>query len=123
MKPQRLEMRLNSPALKVTGAKAVSTPNVGVPPTVLAWEVLPQATMPVASVAVAVDEASQTFPVAGMLASSLTTTEFGMAGVRVLLIRSFFTESDTNPFGVTRQAQQEISCSSGENVYTFTQRL
>jgi hypothetical protein len=54
-------------------------------------------------------------------ASSLITTDVGTPGVRVLLIKSLRAESEFNPSGVTGQAQQEISCSSGEKVYTFTQ--
>src|SRR5579871_2812678 len=123
MKPHRAVMRLKSTALNVAGVKGVSTTKAGVPPTVAAWDVEPHANMPVIWASRATVEASQTFPVAGALPINLMTTELGMAGVKVLLIRSFFTESETNPFGVTRQLQQEISCSSGENVYTFTQRL
>jgi len=43
------------------------------------------------------------------------TMEFGTAGVRVLLIKSFLAERETSAFGVTTQEQQEINCSSGEN--------
>jgi len=39
----------------------------------------------------------------------------------VLLIKSAFTESDSNAFGVIGQEQHEIICSSGENVYTLAQ--
>jgi hypothetical protein len=40
-----------------------------------------------------------------------------------LLIKSLRAERETKPPGVTRQLQQEIICSSGEKVYTFTQML
>jgi hypothetical protein len=53
----------------------------------------------------------------------LTTTEVGITPVNVLLARSFFTERETKAFGVTGHVQQEINCSSGENVYTFAQIL
>jgi len=56
-------------------------------------------------------------------ATSLTTIEVGTPGVSVLLIMSLRAESDMSAFGVTLQEQQEINCSSGENVYTFAHRL
>ena len=49
--------------------------------------------------------------------------DVGTPGVRVLLIKSLRAERETSAFGVTWQLQQEISCSSGENVYVFTQML
>ena len=49
--------------------------------------------------------------------------ESGRIPVSVLLTRSLFAVRCTSPFGVTRQEQQETNCSSGENAYTFTQRL
>ena len=51
----------------------------------------------------------------GWLASNLITTELGLTPVSVLLVRSSLTESEFRPFGVTRQEQHEINCSSGEN--------
>ena len=57
----------------------------------------------------------------GTVASNLITIDVGTAGVSVLLIRSFFADSDTSPFGVTGHEQHEINCSSGEKVYTFAQ--
>ena len=54
-------------------------------------------------------------PVPAKVASSLITIEFGRIPVRVLLTRSLFPVRFTSPFGVTKQEQQEISCSSGEN--------
>lgn len=62
-------------------------------------------------------------PVPARVARSLITTEFGRTPVSVLLIKSFCAESETSPFGVTRQEQHEINCSSGEKVYTFAQML
>ena len=56
-----------------------------------------------------------------MVASSFTTMDVGCAGVRVLLTKSELADRETNAFGVTVQAQHEINCSSGENVYTFAQ--
>ena len=47
--------------------------------------------------------------------TNLTTMEFGRIPVNVLLTRSLFAVRCTRPFGVTRQEQQEINCSSGEN--------
>ena len=44
----------------------------------------------------------------------LTTIAVGTAGVKVLFTRSRRAESETSPFGVTGQEQQEIICSSGE---------
>src|SRR5882672_4979671 len=60
-------------------------------------------------------------PPEGTVANSLITIEDGVAGVRVLLVRSFFTDSETSPSGVTGHEQQATICSSGENAYTFTQ--
>jgi hypothetical protein len=51
----------------------------------------------------------------------LTTRAEGIAGVSVLLARSFFAESETRPFGVTGQEQQDTSCSSGVKAYTLAQ--
>ena len=53
-------------------------------------------------------------------ATSFTMILVGRAGVNVFEIRSFTTDNETRPFGVTGQEQQETNCSSGENVYTFT---
>jgi hypothetical protein len=69
--------------------------------------------MPLARLARATLRALQFGPVD---ASNFTTIELGTAGVRVLLIRSARAESETRAFGVTTHLQQEISCSSGENV-------
>src|SRR5207253_3716214 len=66
--------------------------------------------------------ALQTPPIP-VVASNLITIDVGTPGVNVLLIKSFRADSETSPFGVTRQVQQEINCSSGENTYTFAQML
>jgi hypothetical protein len=82
---------------------------------------VPHAAIPWAIVlAVPAVDALQGPPV---VASSLITMDVGTPGVRVLLIKSLRAERETNPSGVTGQEQQETSCSSGEKVYTFTQRL
>jgi len=111
--------------LKVAGVKAVSVmPNAPVGP---AWRVVPQATnpferagaAPVNGETVAAEPLQD--PPTGTVASSFTTTDVGTAGVNVLLIKSFRTERETKPFGVTGQEQQETNCSSSENAYTFAQ--
>src|SRR5947209_1128790 len=60
-------------------------------------------------------------PAPARVETSLMATELGLTPVSVLLIRSFTTDSETSPFGVTRQEQQDTSCSSGEKAYTLTQ--
>src|ERR1039458_9665678 len=60
-------------------------------------------------------------PVPARVESTFTTTEDGTTPVRVLIVRSRLTPNSTTPFGVMRQEQQEMSCSSGENAYTFAQ--
>jgi len=105
---QRLVMLESSPGLNVAAVKGVSVrlkEAAGA-----TCSVVPQASMPPAKA-----------PVPGKEATSLTTTEVGLTPVRVLLIRSLSTDRETSAFGVTRQEQQEINCSSGENVYTFAQ--
>jgi hypothetical protein len=77
------------------------------------WIVVAHANIPAARLAAGTFEALQAVPA---LASTFTTTELGTAGVSVLLMRSFLTESETSAFGVTVQEQQETNCSSGENV-------
>ena len=54
--------------------------------------------------------------VPGCMESNLITIDVGIAGVSTLLIRSFFADSDTKAFGVTRHAQQETISSAGSNV-------
>ena len=97
----------SSEALKVEGVNAVSVVEK-VPATGPAWLVVPQAANPGARVAVATVPAEPTqVPPTGTVARILITPEDGLAGVRVLLIRSCCTESETKPFGVTGQEQQE----------------
>ena len=76
---------------------------------------VPQARIP-GTKSAAVGVAALQPPEGAVLANSLTTMAVGTAGVRVLLIKSLLADSDVSPFGVTKQVQQEISCSSGENV-------
>jgi hypothetical protein len=111
MKLQSEVILVNSPALRVAGRNAVSVKAMvaGVV-AVLLWSVVPQASMPDASGPGAAAELVQLVPPAGTDARSLMTMEFGTAGVRVLLMRSVFAESDTSPLGVTGQEQQEINC-------------
>ena len=84
---------------------------------------VPQADIPKARLPGVTVEALQAPPAGWSEASSFTTTPVGTPGVRVLLIRSLRAESEANPSGVIGQVQQETSCSSGENVYTFAQML
>ena len=59
--------------------------------------VVPQAIIPLTRLFAAADAAELVqLPPAGRVANNLTTMELGTAGVRVLLTRSFFTESETN---------------------------
>jgi len=113
---------VNSPALRVAGRNAVSVNAIvaGLVE-VLLWSVVPQASMPDVSAPGDAAELAQ-LPPTGVDARSLMTMEFGTAGVRVLLIRSVFAESETSPLGVTGHEQQEINCSSGENVYTLAHK-
>jgi len=112
----------NSEALRVEGVNAVSVVEKA-PATGPAWLVVPHATKPGARVAVATAAADILHvPPTGTVASNLITPEAGLAGVSVLLIRSFCTESETKPLGVTGQEQQEAICSSKLNVYTLTQK-
>jgi hypothetical protein len=110
---QRVESRVNSPALSVAPAKGVS---VTLAPVERLWSFVPHAASPGESPAWVTTEAEFVqVPPTGTVATSLTTMEVGTAGVNVLLIKSFLTERDTRPFGVTGQEQQAIICSSGEN--------
>src|SRR5205823_4872576 len=99
--------------LNVAAVNAVS-----VPPTVETnvCSFVPQAASPGASPVSEIVEAELLqLPPTGTVETSLTTTDVGTAGVSVLLIRSLRTDSETKPFGVTGQEQQETICSSGEN--------
>src|SRR5579864_6655304 len=82
---------------------------------------IPAARSPPVAVAALLVQLVPVPPVPASVDTSLTTTELGRTPVKVLLTRSLFTDKETRPFGVTRQEQQETSCSSGENAYTFTQ--
>jgi len=117
MKPQSAVMRVYSAVPSVAGVKAVSV-TANAPATGVACRVVPHARRPVA--AVPWTDALQEPP---LVDTNFTTIEFGTAGVSVLLIKSVLAESDTRAFGVTVHEQHEISCSSGENVYTLTQML
>src|SRR5262249_27094556 len=105
MNPQKEGMRANSAALKPFSLNPVSVTAIPAGPW---WSVVPQATIPAAVVAAVAVEALQA--AAPAVASSFITTEFGRAGVNVLLTRSPFTERDTSAFGVTLQEQHETSC-------------
>jgi len=111
---------VSSPALRVAGRNAVSVREKA-PVVVPAWTVVPHASMPEASAPGDAAELAQ-LPPTGADARSLMTMDVGTAGVSVLLMRSALADSDTSPLGVTGHEQQEMSCSSGENVYTFTHR-
>ncbi len=117
MKLHRVVMRASSAELSIVSENGVSvTPNVpeGVPTvTGVEWIDVPQADKPPASAreaGVTVDA----LQVGCAEASSFTTMEVGTPGVSVLLTRSLRAESETSPFGVTKQEQQDTSCSSGE---------
>jgi hypothetical protein len=51
----------------------------------------------------------------GVVARSLTMMEVGTPGVRVLLVKSFFAESDSSAFGVIGQEQQAIMLPEASN--------
>ena len=74
---------------------------------------VPQARRPAAKLATGTFDALQAVPA---VVTIFTTIEVGCAGVNVLLTKSPFADSDTRAFGVTVHEQQEINCSSGENV-------
>ena len=112
-------MLASSAGLRVDRPKGVSV--TAKPLVAAACTVVPVAINPGASGNAAVPANAallvHVFPEKAALApelTSFTTTEFGRTPVNVLLTKSAFTESETNPFGVIRQEQQEISCSSGE---------
>src|ERR1019366_5974569 len=84
--------------------------------------VVPKDLMPLASVPVVTCAAELVQLLAtGNVARIFTTSAEGTARVSVLLIRSFFAESDSRPFGLTGQEQQETICSSGVKAYTLAQ--
>src|ERR1041385_9246396 len=112
MLAHRPVMLRSSPALSVAGENRDSVTLGVLIPAGAKCKVVPQASMP----------PCRAF-VAGSDATSLITAELGTTCVNVLVSRSAPTERCTNAFGVTRQEQHDTSCSSGENVYTLTQRL
>jgi len=123
---QRAATLAASPKLRVEGVNGVSVTAV---PVGLGCTDVPQAANPSASVAV-VTAVEALFvqsvplpPVPATVDNNFTAIEPGRTPVSVLLVRSFTTDNEASPFGVTRQEQQEISCSSGENAYTLTQIL
>lgn len=119
---QRFLMLANSCSLSVALKNGVSVTARPCTPGAV-WMVVPYASIPftigkavppiVASAALLVQVVPVKVSVAPVF-TSFMTTELGRTPVRVLLIRSLVTESETNPFGVIRQEQQEINCSSGE---------
>ena len=118
-KLQRLARRLNSPALRSELRKgdSVTMNDAGSEEPLAEWIFVPQEARPEERGAVpAVAAELLQLPPLGTVASSLTTTDAGTVGVSVSLTRSVFTDSETSPFGVTGQEQQETNCSSGENV-------
>ena len=118
---QRFLMLASSAGLNVARMKGVSV-RLNAPAAAPACSVVPKASTPPASGKGAVPakaaELVQLVPVklaAAPVFTSFTTIELGRTPVSVLLIMSWFTESDTKPLGVMRQEQQLTSCSSGEN--------
>src|SRR5579884_3802475 len=116
MKPHKVVMRVSSAVLSVAGMNGVSVtanvPAVIEPPTGAAWRLVPKAIRPgiTAPGAAALQVAA---PPAPPVATSLTVTAVGTAGVNVLLI-NWRADVVTTPLGVTKQVQQATSCSSGE---------
>jgi len=109
MNPQSALILVNSAELRVAGTKGLSVR--AYPPAGSAWSVVPQAANPATGI-----PGVAALHVPPAVARSLITIAPGTAGVKVLLIRSFLAESDTRPFGVTVQEQQDTNCSSGEKV-------
>src|SRR5271170_2419948 len=109
MNPQVEVMWVSSAALKKAFEKGFSvTPYETVAPG--DWcKVVPQPSMPGASVAKVGFEALHV-PV---VATALITTAVGIEGVNGLAISDVSTDNDCSPFGVTEQVQQEISSSAG----------
>lgn len=89
----------------------------------LRCSVVAQARIPLTAVAAMGDAGLQVLPGSGRLETSFTVMDVGTPGVSVLLIKSFRADRELSPFGVTGQAQHEISSSAGSNVYTLTQIL
>ena|SRR5581483_1533896 len=124
----RLLMLANSAGLSVDGVNGNSVTASGRGGRL--WIVVLQAAMPRASGKAALPAAAALFeqlvpdpPLPARVETSFTTMEGGTTPVSVLLVRSLATNKLARPFGVIRQEQQEISCSSGLNAYTLTQRF
>src|SRR5437016_2851301 len=104
MKEHRLDRRACSPGLRPAGLKGTSVVPV---PTTPRCSLVPHASSPRDSPAAeAVDAELLQLPLTGTVDTSFTTIDVGTAGVSVLLITSFFIDSDTRPSGVTGQEQQ-----------------
>jgi hypothetical protein len=58
-----------------------------------------------------------------ILGTSFITSDDGIEGVSVLLIKSLRAESDTSAFGDTRHEQQDTIAPPGLNAYTLTHIL
>jgi hypothetical protein len=127
MLAHRPAMLARSLALGVTGTNEVSTvTNNGLVLSRTLVNVKPWDTTPLTVFAEVTDAALfvQLVPLppdAASVDTNLMTSDVGLTPVMVLDTRSEFTEMLTRALGVTRQEQQEINCSSGENAYTFTQ--
>ena len=106
-------IRSSSAALRVAGENAVSVIAKLAGVVGAACSIVPQARRPAARLPIDGLEALQAVPA---VARIFTTMDVGCAGVSVLLTKSELAEREARTFGVTVQAQQEINCSSGENV-------
>lgn len=115
MKPQLFWSRAISPADSAAGVNAVSvTAYVPAAAELLACRVVPHATIPCTGVALAIAPAEfAQLPPTGAVATSLITIDVGVPRVSGLLIKSRCADSETKPFGVTGQEQQETISSSG----------
>ena len=131
---QRLVMLASSPALRVAGVNFVSVVAIVTATSVASadrtWRVVPHAASPVANGNPAEPASAALFeqlvpvkPAPAPVLTSFIITEFGVTPVSVFLVRSFFTDRETSPLGVTKQEQHDTNCSSAENAYTFTQRF
>ena len=112
---QRLAILVSSAALSVA---CVNGASVGVKsPVTAACKLVRQACKPAASGLGAAARFVQLVPLPpgpAKVESSFTTIELGRTPVSVFAMMSWSTERDTKPFGVTKQEQHEINCSSGE---------
>jgi hypothetical protein len=105
---------------------------VGVVVDVFACRLVPHATMPGASVTAPVPTRAADVPhglvvvptpaPGGAVATNLITNEVGLGRpLNILFSRSFCTDSETNPFGVIGQEQQDKISSSGAMAYALMQ--